>query len=174
VKLIVACDGRDLPTFFAALTQVIPLSGSEVILAHVVDSGFEEGWQLAAGHRLLGHRPGSRQHTQLQRTEEDQGRAILAEALNLSSDWPVTARDARQLTGNPERELVRLALAEHADVIVLGQHRLELGPHALGRCARFVVDHAPCSVLLVRDETLRAEAPTLLGNRLRDHGGPRP
>ncbi len=48
-----------------------------------------------------------------------------------------------------EHEVVRAA--EGADLLICArdgdQHRL--GPHSLGHTTRFVVDHAPCPVLLV-------------------------
>ena len=48
-------------------------------------------------------------------------------------------------------ELVRRAAAEGADLLVLARDgdRSRVGPHSLGPAARFVVDHAPCRVLLV-------------------------
>jgi nucleotide-binding universal stress UspA family protein len=102
----------------------------------------------------------------LHEAETQTAREILEEALALSQDWPVASRRTVDLHGNPERELVRLALSEHADLLAVGQHRVELGPHAIGRCARFVIDHAPCSVVLVRTEPIRAAAAELLGHRL--------
>ena len=51
--------------------------------------------------------------------------------------------------GRVEREVV--AAAQDADVLVLardGGHD-RLGPRSLGPHARFVVDHAPCQVLLI-------------------------
>ncbi|MFJ8196629.1 universal stress protein [Streptomyces sp. NPDC096152] len=55
-------------------------------------------------------------------------------------------------TGRVEREVV--AAAEGADLLVLARDgdRARLGPHSLGPAARFVVDHAPCPVLLVWPE----------------------
>jgi hypothetical protein len=61
---------------------------------------------------------------------------------------------------------VRLCLKLDADLIVLAQHRIELGPHAVGRCARFVLDHAPCPVLIARDAVIRAGAEALLTGKL--------
>ncbi len=52
--------------------------------------------------------------------------------------------------GEFEREVIR-AVAENVDLLVLardGDHS-RLGPHSLGPATRFVVDHAPCAVLLV-------------------------
>jgi len=56
-------------------------------------------------------------------------------------------------TGRMEREVV--AAAEGADLLILARDgdRSHLGPHSLGPASRFVVDHAPCPVLLVWPET---------------------
>ncbi|MFD7974575.1 universal stress protein [Streptomyces sp. NPDC059071] len=55
-------------------------------------------------------------------------------------------------TGRVEREVV--AATEGAELLVLARDgdRTHLGPHSLGPAARFVVDHAPCPVLLVWPE----------------------
>lgn len=56
-------------------------------------------------------------------------------------------RESRR--GRPEREAI--AAAEDADPLVVardGDHS-RLGPHSLGRATRFVVDHAPCRVLII-------------------------
>lgn len=54
--------------------------------------------------------------------------------------------------GPPEREVV--AAAEGADLLVLARDgdRTHLGPRSLGPASRFIVDHAPCPVLLVWPE----------------------
>lgn len=55
-------------------------------------------------------------------------------------------------TGRSEREVI--AAAEDADLLVLARDgdRTHLGPRSLGPASRFVVDHAPCPVLLVWPE----------------------
>ncbi|MFJ8634848.1 universal stress protein [Streptomyces sp. NPDC093568] len=55
-------------------------------------------------------------------------------------------------TGRVEREVV--AATEDADLLVLARDgdRSRLGPHSLGPASRFVVDHAPCPLLLVWPE----------------------
>ncbi|RKT19900.1 nucleotide-binding universal stress UspA family protein [Streptomyces sp. 1114.5] len=55
-------------------------------------------------------------------------------------------------TGRVEREVV--AAAEGAELLILARDgdRTRLGPHSLGPATRFVVDHAPCPVLLVWPE----------------------
>ena len=55
-------------------------------------------------------------------------------------------------SGRIEREVV--AAAEGADLLILARDgdRTRLGPRSLGPATRFVVDHAPCPVLLVWPE----------------------
>ncbi|RNL72108.1 universal stress protein [Streptomyces sp. I6] len=55
-------------------------------------------------------------------------------------------------SGRAEREVV--AAAEGAELLVVARDgdRAHLGPRSLGPAARFVVDHAPCPVLLVWPE----------------------
>lgn len=57
--------------------------------------------------------------------------------------------------GRPEREIVQCASDWNADLIVIcprtpGFGDPPLGPKSVGHVARFVLDHAPCPVLLVR------------------------
>jgi nucleotide-binding universal stress UspA family protein len=55
--------------------------------------------------------------------------------------------------GEPGREICAAAVAWSADLVVLraSRHpRPEPGPRSVGHTARFVVDHAPCPVLLIR------------------------
>ncbi len=57
--------------------------------------------------------------------------------------------------GRPELEIVNAAAEWKADVIVAGAREERgdaphIGPRSVGHVARFVLDHAPCPVLLVR------------------------
>ena len=76
--------------------------------------------------------------------------------------------------GRVEREVVQAA--EAADLLVAARDgdRSRLGPHSLGPATRFVVDHAPCSVLLVwPDEVPDVDSiPPPPGGRRRDHSAP--
>ncbi|AWT47198.1 MULTISPECIES: universal stress protein [Streptomyces] len=58
----------------------------------------------------------------------------------------------RERGGRVEREVV--AEAEGCDLLILARDgdRSHLGPRSLGPASRFVVDHAPCPVLLVWPE----------------------
>jgi nucleotide-binding universal stress UspA family protein len=57
--------------------------------------------------------------------------------------------DRMQLRGEAKREVV--TAAAHAGLLIVARDgdRTRLGPKSLGKDTRFVVDHAPCPVLLV-------------------------
>ena len=65
--------------------------------------------------------------------------------------------------GRPEREIVNLAAEWQADLLIIcprGEYggKPTIGPKSVGHVARFVLDHAPCPVLLVR-QTAREQFP---------------
>ena len=76
------------------------------------------------------------------------GRELLAAAADRLAR-PCTRIERR---GRVEREV--MAAADGADLLILARDgdRGRLGPKSLGRADRFVVDHAPCPVLLVWPE----------------------
>lgn len=55
--------------------------------------------------------------------------------------------------GRVEREVVHAADGAELLIVARDGDRSRLGPHSLGPATRFVVDHAPCPVLLVWPET---------------------
>ena len=59
--------------------------------------------------------------------------------------------EGRVLAGEPRETLVQLAESERADLIVLGSHgRSGIAKMMLGSVSSHVVTHAPCSVLVVK------------------------
>jgi nucleotide-binding universal stress UspA family protein len=110
----------------------------------VTPSGDAE--ELVAGGRagLFGRRPPPRHGPELREISDEAAEGILRDARER------LGRDARTVVrrGRVEREVV--AECEGAGLLVMardGERRL--GPPSLGRHGRFVVDHAPCRVLLV-------------------------
>jgi nucleotide-binding universal stress UspA family protein len=84
----------------------------------------------------------------------------LAELADVSADELLDAAAGRlgrpceqiRRRGRTEREVV--TAAEDADLLIVARDgdRSRLGPKSLGKATRFVVDHAPCPVLLVWPE----------------------
>jgi nucleotide-binding universal stress UspA family protein len=119
---------------------------AEVTLLHVAPAGVEE---VAGGarHGLLGrrHPPPPPHHHGLREISEEAAQELLADARERLG----RPAELVSLRGRVEHEVV--GAAQDADLLVLardGDHD-RLGPHSLGPPARFVVDHAPCRVLLV-------------------------
>jgi len=88
--------------------------------------------------------------------ERDPGARVEAMAADAASELLDAAAAALGRTavrqerhGRIEREVVQAA--DGAELLVLARDgdRTRLGPHSLGPPTRFVVDHAPCPVLLV-------------------------
>ncbi|MEV7565704.1 universal stress protein [Streptomyces tanashiensis] len=106
---------------------------------------------LGRGHPL-GHRPaegwGRDPGTRLEHLAAASAQQLLQDAADRLGR-PCTRTER---AGRVEREVV--AAAEGGDLLILARDgdRTHLGPHSLGPAARFVVDHAPCPVLLVWPE----------------------
>lgn len=60
--------------------------------------------------------------------------------------------DQAERRGMPEREVVTAAAGAALLVMARDGDQSRLGPRSLGKATRFVVDHAPCPVLLVWPE----------------------
>ena len=100
----------------------------------------------AARHGLLGRHPPRHATPQpLSAISEAAAHELLAAARSrLGRSATVEAR-----RGRVEREVV--AAADGVDVLILARDgdRQRLGPRSLGPATRFVIDHAPCPVLLI-------------------------
>jgi len=120
---------------------------AEITLLHVAPSEVE---QAAAGALagLFGRgRPGPGRHpAQRISALSDQAAAEL-----LADAQARLGRQARQQASRGRVERVVVEAAEDADLLVAARDgdRSRLGPASLGPATRFVVDHAPCPVLLL-------------------------
>ncbi len=71
---------------------------------------------------------------------------------NIIPDDPQLAYSHRLLQGDPASEIVKLAKAEHADLIVLGTHgRTGIGRLLFGSTAEQILRRAPCPILAVKE-----------------------
>ncbi len=124
----------------AAVDAVALLAQAEVTLLHIAGAATEAPGGALSG--LLGRRREAVE-ARLAGLDEQAGERLLdAAAQRLGRPAELSRR-----TGRPEREAVEAARG--ADVLIVSRATLEPGPRSLGHAARFVVDHAPCRVLLV-------------------------
>lgn len=126
----------------AVIDALAELHDAHVTLLHVVGEDVIEE-PSAAFVGLLGrrHRPGLE--------------ARLAGLAGAAAE--ALLDDAAERLGAPAQRVIRRGRIEHevlaatddADVLVIARDTLETGPRSIGHAVRFVVDHAPCQVLLV-------------------------
>jgi nucleotide-binding universal stress UspA family protein len=151
----------------AALSFVAP--GTPITLLHVTATELPE----AAHGAYLGLFGRAR-------PDRDPGPQVAKLAAQSAADLldAATARLGRpasriERSGIPEREVVT-AVADAALLIVARDgDRSRLGPKSLGKATRFVVDHAPCPVLVVWPEPAPTVA-TIPPPPPREPGSPKP
>ena len=119
--------------------------GAQIVLLHVTPQEIPGAAHGAyAGLLGRGHPerdPGSR--------VEELATASAAELLNDAARRLARPCTQTERQGRAEREVT--AAAEGADLLIVARDgdRTRAGPKSLGPASRFVVDHAPCPVLLV-------------------------
>ncbi len=134
-------------TWQATVAQAVEClpADAEITLLHVAST---EPEMVAQGARraLLGrHPPPPAPSESLSGISEQAANELLADAQKrLGRPAALEVR-----CGRVEREVV--AAAERMDILVLARDgdRDRLGPRSLGPATRFVIDHAPCRVLLI-------------------------
>lgn len=120
---------------------------AEFVLLHV--AGEEAGAAEGALSGLMGR---GLRHDAAERWERLSASAS-ADLLRAAAERLGKPCEVRELHGRVERAVV--LAADDAALLVLARDgdRSRLGPHSLGPATRFVVDHAPCPVLLVWPES---------------------
>ncbi|MGH3473144.1 MAG: universal stress protein [Nocardioidaceae bacterium] len=148
-----------------AADQIAP-ADAEIVLLHVLDPGLSEGL-----HGVFEGRLGRGRHG------PDPGDAVtaLSEAAERQLFDAATGRLGRPATrhalrGQAEREVVAACVDAALLVAARDGDHSRLGPHSLAPPTRFVVDHAPCRVLLVWPD----EPPSLGTMPPPPHQGSRP
>jgi nucleotide-binding universal stress UspA family protein len=138
------------------LQRLVPLvaPGPEVLLVHVIDDGPRQRWEQVQSPFRPGPKGRADRRLQMERAEHGSAEAILAEAQAHAQQLGLRSL-VRVAQGTPERALVDIAQETAAALVVVGARDLPdghpaLGPASVGRTARFVLDHAPCPVLLLR------------------------
>ena len=122
--------------------------GAGIVLLHVTGPGIPAAAHGAyaglLGRGRLGRDPGPRL--------ENLGAAAARQLLHDAAERLGRPCTRLERSGRIEREVI--AAAEDAGLLILARDgdRTRLGPKSLGPASRFVIDHAPCPVLLVWPE----------------------
>lgn len=126
---------------------------TEYLAVHVVDTrGRVELGLLRAG--VPGAGPlGADQRAAIEAAGREHARAVLLATEEAIRMRGLVVAGMFERLGEPGREICSLALTERVDVTILLAKRRRgpsVGPPSVGHTARYVVDHAPCPVLLLR------------------------
>jgi nucleotide-binding universal stress UspA family protein len=163
MRILICLDGTNTERVLTATLDAVQMAGAEIQLLHVLDVGPKEHAELLRDRYVGRGGMGSHWRMRLDIAAQARGQdivdlaearfaALLAARTN-SGDAPHMERAL--IAGPPEREIVRTAGTWPADLVVLAARRQGSpppppGPKFLGHVARFVTDHAPCPVLLLR------------------------
>ncbi|SPE29791.1 hypothetical protein SBA2_460006 [Acidobacteriia bacterium SbA2] len=163
MRILCCLDGTNAEQIGKALEMFSAFEPLTVGMLHVTDTRPREDMDLVR-ERFWRHplharhppappeptpRPSPREE-EISEAEKASAEEILKECLSYCGGAETMERE-----GRPEREIVNVAAEWRADLLIVcsqARYRMkeEIGPKSVGHVARFVVDHAPCPVLLLR------------------------
>jgi len=150
MKALCCLDGTNLMQISNALKTMLRSDALTIGFIYVIDTGPHGEMERQRGRfmRPPDMLPGRRE--QMRQAEESSAQDILNEG-----EQAFPGAQSLLRTGRPEREIVNSAAEWNADVILICPrttygNKPAIGPKSVGHVARFVLDHAPCPVLLVR------------------------
>ena len=150
MRVLCCLDGSNIEQIHKVIESTLLKDALTIGFMYVMDTGPRKEVERQTGPLLRHVRPGAARYEQMRQAEEAAAQEILAEGSKLYPNAETIQRE-----GRPEREIVNYAVEWNADLIVIcprsPQHSgPTIGPKSVGHVARFVLDHAPCPVLLVR------------------------
>ncbi len=150
MRVLCCLNGTNIEQISTTVSTMLPGENLMLALVYVIDQGPHGEMERQRERFFRSPTMKPRHKEQMQQAENATAQDILDEGMRFLSSATPFKRE-----GNPEREIVRLAEEWSADLVVLCPRSIQsdgpsLGPKSVGHTARFVVDHAPCPVLLVR------------------------
>ena len=153
MRVLCCLDGTNTEQIHNAIEAFISAENLKLNFLYVIDTRPHQEMERRTGPLLRHARPDAPQFERMHQADEEVAQEILSEARSAHPDAETVYR-----RGQPERVIVNYASEWNADSIFICPRSLQsggpiVGPKSLGHVARFVVDHAPCPVLLVRVRT---------------------
>lgn len=155
MRVLVAVGERGGDELIAELDALLPLRGHEAVLVHVIDTGVRGEMGLLRG-RHHPPRPLPRHRAiAIGDAERSVAARALAEARAAAERRGAAVVDGVVGEGEPGRLVAALAADHRCALVAIAvrdddRRDVPPGPKSLGHTARFVLDHSPCPVLLVR------------------------
>jgi len=151
VRVLLVVDGLHTRELLSSVSRTAPLTEAELWLVYVRGPGPRVGLDMVR-HRPGGHPLPPDRERGLDEAEAARGVDALAEAQALARPIAAAVRTL-QLEGELGRVVCDLAQVEGIDLIAIragGRDQPPMGPRSLGPAARYIADHSPCPVLLIR------------------------
>jgi nucleotide-binding universal stress UspA family protein len=150
MRVLVCLDGTNGEQVSKA-TEMLSATQSLISgILYVIDTGPRKDIEHTRERFLRRPGPPRPREDEMEQAELAAARDVLNEGLRYLPN-----AETFQRQGRPEREIVNFAAEWQADLVVIcprGEYgaKPSIGPKSVGHVARFVLDHAPCPVLLVR------------------------
>jgi nucleotide-binding universal stress UspA family protein len=149
VRVLCCLDGTNAEPIRRATALLSP-NGLTVRLIYVIDKGPHHEVEHARERHFRSPAPPPTREHQMLEVEQASAQEIIDEGLR-----HLSGAETLQREGRPEREIVNAAAEWKADLIIICARAEyhdppKIGPKSVGHVARFVLDHAPCPVLLIR------------------------
>ena len=153
MRVLCCLDGTNIEAISKAFATLLPTGEHTIGLLYVTDSGPHEEMRRKREGLLRPRSPSGPLSERMRQAEEATAQDILQEGQRY-----LPTAETLHSEGKPEREIVQYAAEWHADLILICPRSPRytgpvLGPKSVGHVARFVLDHAPCPVLLLRQAT---------------------
>lgn len=151
MRVLILVDGFHTEGLIASLARLLSADKAELLLLYVQGPGPRAGLDLVR-RRPGGHRLPPLRERELAEAELEGSTIALAEAEKLAPRLSSNV-ESIQVRGEPGRAVCDVASRRNVDLIVIraaGRDQPRVGPGSIGPTARFVADHSPCPVLLLR------------------------
>ena len=152
MRILLGIDGNDTEGLLNEVAALLPLKEHELLLAHIHDTGARGEMELIRG-RFPGRPLPADRRERIGAAERARADGILKDGERAAHGLARTVAVHADV-GEPGRVLVTIAANRQVDLVVVGARSetgaVLAGPKSLGHTARFVVDHSPCPVLLLR------------------------
>jgi nucleotide-binding universal stress UspA family protein len=149
MRILCCLDGTNIEQIHDAVSAFLRADQLTIGLLYVTDSGPQEGIERQRSRFLRPQGLTGPRQEKMQQAQQFAATDILEEGQRY-----ISSAETLQRQGRPEREIVNCAAEWTADLLIISPRTqydaAEIGPKSVGHVARFVVDHAPCPVLLLR------------------------
>ncbi len=150
MRILCCLDGTNAEQLSKATGMLSATQSLTLGVLYVIDTGPRKDIEHRRERFLRPPGPSGSREEEMQQAEQAAAQDILNEGLRYLPN-----ADTLQREGRPEREIVNVAAEWQADLVIICPRaeyggKSFIGPRSVGHIARFVLDHAPCPVLLVR------------------------